>query len=228
MSKCATLLLIIVLTFSSLIMVESAFVQSIPIPSIPEFTLKLVDNSYDVPPIPPTPPTYTTDPYSGKQIILIPGSSEIPGYHIEDKTIELWVKSQQYSYSNDSTTFHFYFDVRTKGHFGENWTEKYPLVYLPTMRFNINFNGAPAPYLISNPIQSNSDYTILSFNGNYAVGDQVDFQVKAMIGHESQYYAGQNYGGNIIYHDYFSPAVAFDTDSSWSNTQTITLPANTD
>jgi len=31
-------------------MVESAFAQLIPTPSIPEFTLKYIDYSYDVPP----------------------------------------------------------------------------------------------------------------------------------------------------------------------------------
>jgi hypothetical protein len=225
-SNRVALLLIGMLAVSTLVMIESAFAQSIPKPSVPEFTLKLVDNSYDVPPIPPTSPTYTKDPYSGKQIILSPGSSGVPGYHVENKTIELWIKNQQYSYSNGSAVFHVYFDVRTKGHFGENWTELNPTVYLPTMRFNINFNGAPAPYLNSNPIQSNSDYTILSFNGNYAAGDQVDFQAKAMIGHESQYYAGKYYGGNFIFDDYFLQGTAFDVGSDWSPTQTITIPAS--
>jgi hypothetical protein len=43
-SKRATLLLIAVLAVSSLIMVESAFAQSTPKPSVPEFTLQLEDN----------------------------------------------------------------------------------------------------------------------------------------------------------------------------------------
>lgn len=38
-------------------------------PSVPEFTVKLVDNSYDVP------PTQTTDPYTG--------TKTIPGYHVK-------------------------------------------------------------------------------------------------------------------------------------------------
>ncbi len=223
MNKRAAVLLIAVLALSALVMAESAFAQSIPKPSVPTFTLKLIDNSYDVPSKPATAPTYTIDPYSGKQTILNPGEPSEPGYHVENKTIELWIKKQQYSYYNGSATFNVFFSVRRKGHFGENWTELYPIAHLRTVRFNINFNGAPAPYLISNPIQSNSDYTILSFYGDYDIGDQVDFQVKAMIGHESQYYAGTNYG-NFIFNDYYVHAIAFDTESDWSPTQTFTMP----
>jgi hypothetical protein len=70
--KPATLLLITVLAVSSLIMVSSAFAQSITKPSVPEFTLVLVDSSYDVP------TTYSIDPYTGENVTH-------NGYHVEDK-----------------------------------------------------------------------------------------------------------------------------------------------
>ena len=214
MSKGVVLMLSALLVLSSLVMVGSAFAQSNTEPSVPEFTLKLVDNSYDVPPIPSTAPTYTIDPYSGKQTILTPGSSAIPGYHVENKTIELWIENQQHS-SN------VYFNVRTKGHFGENWTELYPPYNRLTERYN--FDGAIAPFLIHNPTQSDSIYTVLSFDGNYAAGDQIDFQVKAMTGHESQYYAGY-YQGSFVYNDFFESGIALDAESDWSPTQTLTIP----
>ena len=44
MSKLATLILIIVVTVSSLFMVGSAFAQSIPKPSVPEFSVALAEN----------------------------------------------------------------------------------------------------------------------------------------------------------------------------------------
>jgi hypothetical protein len=72
MSKLATLLFFTVLTVSSLVMVETAFAQSIPKPSVPEFTLVLVDSSYDVP------TTYSIDPYTGDNVTH-------NGYHVEDK-----------------------------------------------------------------------------------------------------------------------------------------------
>ena len=59
-SKGFSLPLVVILAVSSLIMVESAFAQSIPKPSVPEFTLKYVDNSHNVLPI------YGVDPYTGK------------------------------------------------------------------------------------------------------------------------------------------------------------------
>jgi hypothetical protein len=214
MRKLATLLFTTVLVLSSLAVVGSAYAQSIPKPSVPEFTLKLVDNSYDVPPVPSTTPTYTIDPYSGKQTVLTPGSSAIPGYHVENKTIELWIKNQQHSSK-------VYFNVRTKGHFEENWTELYPPYNRLTERYN--FDGAIAPFLIYNPIQSDSNYTALSFDGNYEAGDQIDFQVKAITGHKSQYYAGY-YIGSFVYNDYYESSIALDTESEWSQTQTLTMP----
>lgn len=51
---------------------------------------------------------------------------------------------------------------------------------------------------------------------------QIDFQVKALIGHNSTYWYVQHplfpqYGG------FNELAIAYDSDSAWSNTQTITL-----
>jgi hypothetical protein len=45
-SNVFSLLLVVILAVSSLMMIESANAQTIPKPSIPEFTLKLVDNSF--------------------------------------------------------------------------------------------------------------------------------------------------------------------------------------
>ena len=63
MRKCVTLLLIVILTSSSLMLIESVFAQSMFEPSVPEFTLEFVDKSYDVPPTTES----TTDPYTIKQ-----------------------------------------------------------------------------------------------------------------------------------------------------------------
>ncbi len=58
----------------------------------------------------------------------------------------------------------------------------------------------------------------------YAVPDgaQLDFQVEALVGHTSQRWVIHHplfptYGGH------FTPAVAYDGTSGWSNTQTITI-----
>ena len=53
-------------------------------------------------------------------------------------------------------------------------------------------------------------------------GAQLDFQIQALVGHNSSYWYIQHpftptYGG------YSAPAVAYDSASGWSNTQTITI-----
>ena len=56
MGKLSTLLFIAVLALSSLVMVDSAFAQSIPKTSVPEFTVKFVNASYTI---------TTTNSYTG-------------------------------------------------------------------------------------------------------------------------------------------------------------------
>ena len=70
--------------------------------------------------------------------------------------------------------------------------------------------------------QEGSSFAIL-----YAIpsGGQIDFQVEALTGHNSQTWVVQHpftptYGG------YFEAAVAYDSASGWSNTQTLTISGN--
>ena len=66
-SKSLALILILIIAISSLslMMVKPASAQSIPKPSVPQFTLTFQDNTYVV-----QPTTFaTTDPYTGKQTI---------------------------------------------------------------------------------------------------------------------------------------------------------------
>ena len=86
-------------------MAKPTAAQSIPKPSVPEFTVQLVDNSYDVPAI------QTIDPYTGEKITH-------PSHHVENKTIEIKITNQR----NDYT---IYYSVNMKGHFEKNWTTIY-------------------------------------------------------------------------------------------------------
>jgi hypothetical protein len=79
--------------------------QSKSNPAVPEFTVKLVNRFYDVP------PTQTTDPYTGK-------TTTQQGCRVEYKEIELTIKNQNYPYG-------LMYNVRTKGHFEEQWHEEY-------------------------------------------------------------------------------------------------------
>ena len=79
-SKGFSLLLFCILAVSSLLIIQCADAQSIPKPSVPDFTLRIVAHPYDVA------QTTTVDPYTGKTI-----TTEY-GYHIENKSIEVTIK----------------------------------------------------------------------------------------------------------------------------------------
>jgi hypothetical protein len=165
--------------------------ETITKPSVPEFTVKFVDNSYDVP------ATHTIDPYTGQDVTHA-------GYHVENKTIEIRIKNQPFtSYSmqdNASTnwTINFFYNVRVKGHFAQNWTELY---------------GGSDGY----PVQDyGSQYTVLLYLGTIPSDGQMDFQVEALIGYEH---------GVFTYPPWSAWVITGET-SGWSNTQTITIGAS--
>jgi hypothetical protein len=203
MSKLATLLFFTVLTVSSLVMVETAFAQSIPKPSVPEFTLVLVDSSYDVP------TTYSIDPYTGDNVTH-------NGYHVEDKKIGMKIKNQPFtSYYNDSLgqTIGFYYNIRFKGHFEEEWRELYRAS-----------DGYPHQW-------SDSDYTVIAFlsetgktiestgfSKTFPDGAQVDYQVEAMIGYIHREVTSPIPGTGWLF---------TGEKSGWSETLTLTVPIST-
>jgi hypothetical protein len=141
--------------------------ESIPKPSVPEFTVKLVDLSYDVP------ASSSINPYTGKTLIN-------PAEHVDNRSIEFKIKNQPSTpYLDDKSSFivKLYFNIRTRGYFGGNWTEV----------FSVDN---------AHPVQSNSDYTIISLPLGGDVGpfaslptdsnSQIDFQVEAMMGYFSR------------------------------------------
>ena len=197
-------MLIVVLFLSSLVMVETAFAQSIPAPSVPEFTLEYVDNSYDVPPT----TTSTINPYNNQTTTIT-----VPGYHVKNMTIDLTIRNQLIPSSIEGNKSYLLFNVRLKGHYGDDWIYPYTAIN-------------------SYPVQSNSDYTIISIPTSYGIttiygenigylqaGDQIDFQIKAILAY------GYNFSLSAAYpvysYDYVGVAA-----SDWSKTQTITIGEN--
>lgn len=85
MNKALTIALILTLALPSLIMLRSAYAQTIPKPTVPEFTVEIADRSYDV----PQTTTSYTDPYTGKTTTQIQ-----PGYHVANRTIEVKINNQ--------------------------------------------------------------------------------------------------------------------------------------
>ncbi len=144
-------------------MVESAFAQTIPKPSVPEFTAKYVDRSYTVP------ASTTIDPYTGQNVTN-------PSYYVENRTFEIAIKNQPFAPYDDNSTgaqwkITLMYQIRTRGHFAQNWTNLY----------SVDNGFLPA---------SNTGYTTVSYSlgegpvwGNLQANAQVDFQVEAMIGY---------------------------------------------
>jgi hypothetical protein len=194
MSKRATLLFIAILAVSSLILVESAFAQSITKPSVPEFTLKLADHSYDVP------ATYSIDPHTGQNITH-------PGYHVENKTVDITIKNQPFVSSINGTTYQLYYNVRHKGSFEDTWTE---------LSWTEYTSGTLVP-------QSNSQYTVISYSTqSYPINASLDFQIQALMGCYYQRTPQDPFLPTVTY--FGVPAAG---ESKWSSIQTIIISAST-
>jgi hypothetical protein len=176
-------------------------VNGIPKPSVPEFTVKLVAHPYDV----PSTTTTTIDEYTGKEIV-----TTTPGYHVENKSIEITIKNQPFTpYTDaDGNEINIYYNVRVKGHFGQDWTE----LYSP---YSDSVRGGYYGSYSKSPVQSSSEYTVLSLSADYPDGAQVDYQVNAHAGYYTDYWPYVGVGGFIwLFNGEFS---------GWSNTQTITI-----
>jgi hypothetical protein len=211
-------------------MVKPATAQSIPKPSIPEFTVKFVNASYSV---------TTTNPYTGAN----------ETQQISNNSIKITINNQFFDNSNNQ----IYYNIRTKPHFAENWTEVYP-IQNRTSSYNGDGTFSFALYIDDSSPKLNSSYTTIAFpvvateyygeSGydiqRYYSGDigqegeyfaflhgipanaQIDFQVEALVGRNSTYWYVQHplfpqYGG------FNEPAIAYDSNSGWSNTQTIPI-----
>lgn len=161
--------LMIILTVSALPMIGHVAATDYPVfadtshvakPSPPEFTITLADHSYDVPPT----TTSTTNPYNNKT-----ATTTIPSYHVKNITIDLTVKNQPCPSNIEGNKSYLLYFVRTKGHYAQDYSEN----YLTT------------PDAVQS---SSSGYTVISFPAEcYSVGDEVDFQVKAILAYECTY-----------------------------------------
>jgi hypothetical protein len=191
------------LAVSSLILVKTAQASaSIPKPSVPEFTVKLVAHPYDVPPT----TTTTIDQYTGKEIV-----TTTPGYHVENKSIEITINNQPFAPYTDAEghLINLYYNVRVKGHFGQDWDWKELYPYEPIR------NGEFGTYH-QNPPQSSSGYTVISCPAEYPDGALVDFQVQTLEGFYTEWWPFTAVPGM---------AWQFTGKSSdWSNIQTMSIP----
>lgn len=140
------------------------------------------------------PPTYTTNQYTGVTTMAT------AGYTVTNQTIDVTIQNQPftpYSLAN-GTTIQLLYNVRCKGHYAQ-FTSDTDL----------------GSYGIGDVQASTSATTVVSFNINdwgVPSGGQVDFQVQAFIGY-NYFNEGECFTQNVV----------VDGESSWSNTQTITI-----
>ncbi len=163
--------------------------NAVPKPSVPEFTLKVVAHPYDVP------PTYEIDQYTGQNI------KTSSGYHVENKSVEVIIKNQPFSSTLDESGNYtsLFYNIQFKGHYANEWSHA-----------EVCYNT------------SNSAYTLISisFEGqDIPDGGQIDFQVRALVGHLKRLISetGILVLPNPYYYEFAGKA------GDWSNTQTITI-----
>ena len=116
MNKVYTLTVILLLAALSVALVDSASAQSMSKPSVPEFTAKYIDLSYDVP------PTYGVDQYTGNTVV------KQDGYHVDNRSIEFTIKNQPLTTPEmdlSSNLTGLFFNFRVKGAYGTDW-DYYP------------------------------------------------------------------------------------------------------
>jgi hypothetical protein len=221
MRSSIALVFILILTASSIIMVKPTLAQTTP--SIPEFSLKLVDNSYDVL------PTFEINQYTGENVTIQ------AGYHIQNKSVELTIMNQPFTPYKDANgmTLKLYYNIRLKGHFGDYW-EYYNSSHSNLVASSSLMQSSGGQITLVYP---NSPSTVLSYalwdnNVTYydglrlresSSGGQVDFQVEAFIGYYITLQATPDQFDPRI-HDYS----VFTTvgESGWSETKTIAIPTS--
>jgi len=160
--------LLLILTLLTPFIVNVSFAQNTK-PKTPEFTLKLVEHPYDVPPV------TTKNPYTGETTITK------EGYRATNKTIELHIKNQPFTpyETSNGNYINLCYNISIKGHYDDN----------NNWRYYPNMWKTPL-------IASQEDYTIISFGGyvddkyNYSVylpeSGQLDFRVEALIGYYTE------------------------------------------
>jgi hypothetical protein len=193
----------------SLLTIKLTNAQSLPVPDVPEFTIRLVNNSYSTQPTTIT----TTDPYTGKQTVLT-----TPSQYVKDEYIEVSIENQAftpytitYRVDNraiDDRSVNLYFNVISKGHFSNSWD---------VQEADGSDSGIESDYA--------SHYTIIKlFMNSVPSPAQIDFKVQAVIGYLANQYEPEEHLPPPAIHD--PNFVITGTTSNWSSPQTLKIPAN--
>jgi hypothetical protein len=146
------ILALLVSVLAGIVQAES----SIPKPSVPDFTVKFADYSYDVP------ANTSIDPYTGKTV-------NNPAQHIENKTLQVSIKNQTIQ-----STEYLYYQIRMKGHFSPEWSN------ISYIQANPHSEYTVLTYALG---ENNASGNFDSRLDEISSGDTVDFQVQAQVWH---------------------------------------------
>jgi hypothetical protein len=113
-SKSFALILVLIMAISSLsvLMIRPASAQT-PKPSVPKFTLKVLENPYDVA------PTTTINPNTGK-------TEQQAGYYVDNISVQVTIENpfSQSSFIQPefpSQTYDLWYNISAKNHYGNYW-----------------------------------------------------------------------------------------------------------
>ena len=174
----------------------------IPKPSVPQFTVKLIDSSYDIP------VSTSIDPYTGQTITQ-------PSQHIEARTIEIRIKTERITpfevkLGTSNWTAGLSYDIRWKGHFEKDWHSLAPEGYLggdsEGSETVVRCQGEYSP---TEGLKMDAQGMYVTFPPD----SLLDFQVQAKIGFTHRVVDPIPGGGWIF----------TGQTSDWSNTQTLNL-----
>lgn len=207
-SKTFAVLLTLLIATSCLTLLTTipANAQTIPKPSVPEFTLRLIDSSYDIS------PTSTVHPYTGE-------TTTIDGKHIESRTIEIRIKNEPFTpfeiqQGTANWSVGYFYQIRWKGNFETDWHEMF-LISDGLLGRDSGTETVFAPEGTYSEIEGLS----IQRQGMYTTfppHSKIDFQVKAMIGYIHRVVSAIPGGGWLLTGE----------SSDWSSTQTITIPSS--
>lgn len=199
LGKYLSLYSVIMLACAILLLALPVHAQTIPEPSVPEFTVQITTHSID------TPTTHSTDPYTGE-------TKTSPGSHTETKTLDIKITNQPFTpFESYGTENQVLYNIRYKGHYEDenSWKQLYHDYGFPAQNQSSDYTT------FSFYTDGDSAY-LTTFNSEMRVHGTVDFQVKAMIGQVT-------WSKDSLGSDCYS---FFGKESAWSPTETFAFPGN--
>jgi len=209
-NKSFLLLLILILAASSLMMAKPAFAKTIPTPSVPTFTVQPIGPSYTVP------TTYSLNQSSGLIVAQL-------GYIVEYPNVQVTIKNQPFTpYFNESIgqEISLYYNIQVSPHGENSWTDIYDFTPYGAYQYYPEQSADSGYTNISIGVISGPD----GQNAFIPVGAQTDIQVQAIIGYIASTYVPPSPSQPFTM-GYTNYSFVGET-SSWSNTETVTIPAD--